>query len=71
MVDRAGSTQINTFGVQGQTLDIVVENQGRFNYGADINDNKKVWDVDLRCSGDDDYCRQLTITSLCQQRQQQ
>jgi len=42
MVDRAGSTQINTFGVQGQTLDIVVENQGRFNYGADINDNKKV-----------------------------
>ena len=42
MVDRAGSTQFNTFALHGQTLDIVVENQGRINYGAQINDNKKV-----------------------------
>ena len=42
MVDRTGSTQFNTLGMRGQTLDIIVENQGRINYGAQINDNKKV-----------------------------
>jgi len=42
MVDRAGSTQLNTFAIHGHTLDIVVENQGRINFGAQINDNKKV-----------------------------
>ena len=42
MVDRTGSTQLNAFAVRGQTLDIIVENQGRINYGSQINDNKKV-----------------------------
>jgi len=42
MVDRSGSTQFNTFAVHGHTLDIIVENQGRINYGPQINDNKKV-----------------------------
>jgi len=42
MVDRTGSTQLNAFAVHGQMLDIIVENQGRINYGAQINDNKKV-----------------------------
>jgi len=42
MVDRTGSTEFNTFALHGQTLDIIVENQGRLNYGAQINDNKKV-----------------------------
>ena len=46
MVDRAGSTQLSAFATHGQTLDIVVENQGRVNFGAQINDNKKV-DVDI------------------------
>ena len=42
MVDRTGSTELNTFAVRSHTLDIIVENQGRLNYGSQINDNKKV-----------------------------
>jgi len=42
MVDRLGSTQLNTFALHGRELDIIVENQGRLNYGPQINDNKKV-----------------------------
>jgi beta-galactosidase len=42
MVDRNQATSLNTYAQQGQTLDILVENQGRLNYGSVINDNKKV-----------------------------
>jgi len=45
MVDRTGCTQLNAFAVNGQTLDVIVENQGRINYGGQINDNKKVCEV--------------------------
>ena len=42
MVDRNGLTEFTTLAMHGQTLHIIVENQGRINYGPQINDNKKV-----------------------------
>lgn len=42
LLNRNGATAFNMFALKGQTLDIIVENQGRINYGGQINDNKKV-----------------------------
>ena len=33
---------VNITGRKGQKLDILVENMGRINYGAEINENQKV-----------------------------
>lgn len=41
LLDRNSATSFNAFGYPGQTVDIIVENQGRINYGPAINDNKK------------------------------
>jgi beta-galactosidase len=41
VLDRYGSNSFQASGKAGQIVDIVVENQGRINYGDDINDNKK------------------------------
>lgn len=42
VLDRNGANSFNANGYPGQTVDIIVENQGRLNYGGQINDNKKV-----------------------------
>lgn len=41
-MDRNGANSFNANGYPGQIVDIIVENQGRLNYGGQINDNKKV-----------------------------
>lgn len=43
VVDRRGSMSFNILVKRGQNLDILVENQGRVNYGSQINQNKKVY----------------------------
>ncbi|ELU13067.1 hypothetical protein CAPTEDRAFT_174701 [Capitella teleta] len=41
MLDRTGATSMNILSRKGQSLDILVENQGRINFGAQINGNRK------------------------------
>lgn len=53
IVDRLAAMMLNIVGTKGQTLDIIVENQGRINFGAAMNDNKKVCsanNIHLFCS---------------------
>jgi beta-galactosidase len=42
MLDRNGATSLNLLAKKGQHLNILVENQGRINFGAQINGNRKV-----------------------------
>jgi len=41
MLFRNGQLSMNIFAKSGQVLDIIVENEGRINYGPDINNNRK------------------------------
>ena len=42
LLDHYGVTSFNLLAVQGQVLAILVENQGRMNYGSQIVNNRKV-----------------------------
>ena len=42
LLDRNAATSLNMFATEGQSLDIVVENQGRIGFGPEMNNNKKV-----------------------------
>ncbi len=42
IVDRRFETQLNLAARKGQTLSIIVENQGHINFGTQINGNRKV-----------------------------
>ena len=42
LLDRYGTTSFNLLAVEGQELSILVENQGRINFGSQILNNRKV-----------------------------
>ena len=42
LLDRYGTTSFNLLAVEGQELSILVENQGRTNYGSKILNSRKV-----------------------------
>ena len=42
LLDRYGTTSFNLLAVEGQELSILVENQGRINFGSQLLNNRKV-----------------------------